>query len=98
MVQSGQSRSDIVGWLRPVRFAVISQLEAGLNAVPRLALQQLYLVLLQRLRNSLPECRQAHGVLVPPGLHKRLVYECVLMHILLINIYFNLCIVMPYTH
>ncbi len=56
---------------QPVGLAVLTQLQAGLNAVLRLALQQLYFVLLQRLRNSVPERRQAHGVLMPPGLHKR---------------------------
>ena len=56
---------------QPVRFAVVTQLQAGLNAVLRLALQLLYLVLLQRLRDSLPERSQAHRVLMTPGLHKR---------------------------
>lgn len=55
---------------QPVRFADVTQLQAGLNAVFRFALKQLYLVLLQRLRDSLAERRQTHGMLMPPGLHK----------------------------
>lgn len=56
---------------QPVGLAVLTQLQAGLDAVLRLALQQFYLVLLQRLRHRLAERRQAHGVLMPPCLHKR---------------------------
>ncbi len=55
---------------QPVGLAVFAQLKTGLDAVLRFALQQLYLVLLQRLRHRLAERRQAHGVLMASGFHK----------------------------
>lgn len=43
---------------QPVGLAVLAQLQAGLNTVLSFALQQLNLVLLQRLRHRLLERRQ----------------------------------------
>ena len=66
-----QSEHLCIAARQPVSLAVFAQLQAGLDAVLRLTLQQLYFVLLQRLWHRLAERRQAHGVLMASGLHKR---------------------------